>query len=89
MKDIVSDVNDEGRIQEAFSLFDKDKSGEIEIEELGILISQERKRVLFKINLSSDTIMKQLGDELNCAQIKVELVIVFKIFWLDSTFRRW
>ena len=80
MKDIVSDVNDEGRIQEAFSLFDKDKSGEIEIEELGILISQERKRVLFKINLSSDTIMKQLGDELNCAQIKVELVIVFKIF---------
>ena len=80
MKDILSDVNDEGRIQEAFSLFDKDKSGEIEIEELGILISQERKRVLFKNNLSSDTIMKQLGDELNCAQIKVELVIVFKIF---------
>ena len=89
MKDIVSDVNDEGRIQEAFSLFDKDKSGEIEIEELGILISQERKRVLFKINLSSDTIMKQLGDELNCAQIKVEFVIVFKISWLDLTFRRW
>ena len=35
MKDVVSDVNDEARIQEAFSLFDKDKSGEIEIEELG------------------------------------------------------
>ena len=35
MKDVVSDVNDDARIQEAFSIFDKDNNGEIEIEELG------------------------------------------------------
>ena len=35
MKDVVSDVNDDARIQEAFSLFDKDNSGEIELNELG------------------------------------------------------
>ena len=37
MKDVVSDVNDDARIQEAFSIFDKDKSGEIELDELGNL----------------------------------------------------
>lgn len=35
MKDVVSDVNDDARIKEAFSIFDKDNSGEIEVEELG------------------------------------------------------
>ena len=35
MKDVVSDVNDDTRIKEAFSLFDKNNNGEIEIEELG------------------------------------------------------
>ena len=42
MKDVVSDVNDDARIQEAFSLFDKDNSGEIELDELGIFNTYKR-----------------------------------------------
>ena len=42
MKDVVSDVNDDARIQEAFSIFDKDNNGEIEIEELGKIIKWKR-----------------------------------------------
>ena len=35
MKEVVSDVNDDARIKEAFSLFDKDNNGHIDVEELG------------------------------------------------------
>ena len=48
MKDVVSDVNDDARIQEAFSLFDKDNSGEIELDELGNFKIQDE-RVSWKL----------------------------------------
>ena len=35
MKKVVSDLNDDARIQEAFSLFDKDNNGYIDAIELG------------------------------------------------------
>ena len=47
MKDVVSDVNDDARIKEAFSIFDKDNSGEIEVEELGN--QKEKKRISLKL----------------------------------------
>ena len=86
MKDVVSDVNDDARIQEAFSLFDKDNSGEIELDELGIFNLQKREYFL-EINFSSDTIMKQLGEELKCAQIMVGLFLT-NLFITSLTFRR-
>merc|ERR1711936_618945 len=40
MKDVVSDVNDDSRIKEAFSLFDKDNNGHIDVEELDTVMKQ-------------------------------------------------
>merc|ERR1711953_929528 len=40
MKEVVSDVNDDARIKEAFSLFDKDNNGHIDVEELDTIMKQ-------------------------------------------------
>ena len=71
MKEVVSDVNDDARIKEAFSLFDKDNNGHIDVEELGKNHVMRENHYNFPNSLSIDTIMKQLGQELNFSQIIV------------------
>merc|ERR1711936_883765 len=51
MRETITDIHDEKRLKEAFSIFDSDGNGEIDIDEL-------------------DTMMKKLGQELECGQIK-------------------
>merc|ERR1719474_379971 len=70
MKEIVTDVHDERRLKEAFSLFDKDNNGYIDTAELDSMMS----------NLGETLSPEQVKEMLACADFDKDQKITFKEF---------
>jgi len=70
MRDVVSDVHDERRLQEAFSMFDADGNGYIDVNELSTIMG--------KMGQTLD--QKQLKEMIMCADINKDSKISFEEF---------
>merc|ERR1712032_88794 len=66
MRETITDIHDEKRLKEAFTIFDSDGDGEIDID----LCMRTRKDFETLENGELDKMMKKLGQELEIDQIK-------------------